>query len=96
MFADVMKSHKIAGETEVRVDMTVEDQGDAIASNEYISVINKARQKMQDLKEYLSTNRSMSGGYLMLQQVADLLKKHKEKHDIYDYTDSLEKLFMKI
>ena len=92
MFADVMKSHKIAGETEVRVDMTVEDQGDAIASNEYISVINKARQKMQDLKEYLSTNRSMSGGYLMLQQVADLLKKHKEKHDIYDYTDSLEKI----
>ena len=28
----------------------------------------------------------------MLQQVADLLKKHKEKHDIYDYTDSLEKI----
>ena len=28
----------------------------------------------------------------MLQQVADLLKKHKEKHDIYDYTDSIEKI----
>ena len=92
MFSEVMQNHNVAGNVEIKIDKTLEEQGRDIASNEYISMINKARQKMQDISTYLKTNRSMNGGYLMLQQVADLLKKHKEKHDIYDYTDSIEKI----
>ena len=89
-FANLMKQHRVSGDTDIKVDKTQSEMGGEIASNKYISLINKARQQRLSIKEFSQRNRIPEGGYLMLEKVSDLLIEHKKQLDVYDYTGSIE------
>jgi superfamily I DNA/RNA helicase len=44
-FGNLMKQHRVTGDTDIKVDKTQSEMGGEIASNKYISLINKARQQ---------------------------------------------------
>ena len=89
-FANLMKQHRVSGDTDIKVYKTQSEMGGEIASNKYISLINKARQQRLSIREFSQRNRIPEGGYLMLEKVSDLLVEHKKQLDVYDYTGSIE------
>ena len=91
-FAELCRSQKITMDINMRGDLDVDEMGRSISDNPYIRLVDLARQRMQDLKTFHKVSRSLDGGYLTLQFIADTLKKYKEKNQLFDFTDSIEKV----
>jgi len=91
-FAELCRSQKITMDINMRGDLDVDEMGRSISDNPYIRLVDLARQRMQDLKTFHKVSRSLDGGYLTLQFIADTLKKYKDKNQVFDFTDSIEKI----
>ena len=91
-FAELCRSQKITMDINMRGDLDVDEMGRSISDNPYIRLVDLARQRMQDLKTFHKVSRSLDGGYLTLQFIADTLRKYKDKNQVFDFTDSIEKI----